>query len=58
MGEKLGAAVGWKQPSGHVERSLTRTLSDIYHLTYALLRLISHILIKESMHLYVQGCYH
>lgn len=58
MGEKLGAAVGWKQPSGHVGRSLTRTLSDIYHLTYALLRLISHILIKESMHLYVQGCYH
>lgn len=58
MGQKLGAAVGWKQPSRRMGRSLTRTLSDIYYLTYALLRMISHILIKESMHVYVQGCYY
>lgn len=58
MGQKMGAAVDWKQPSRHMGRSLTRTLSDIYHLTYVLLKMISHILIKESMHVYVQGCYY
>lgn len=57
-GTEAGSSCGLETTSGHVGRSLTRTLSDIYHLTYALLRLISHILIKESTHLYVQGCYH
>lgn len=31
-------------------RNLTMTVSDIYHLTYSLM--ISHVLIKESVHVY------